>query len=446
MNSLEHSHHSFLRTPFRFNLLAFLVGIVSSQTIELAGTLKAGELLAFVYLLFIDKKTAISKVPSPIFLSAIAWAVAQLFSDVVNESNPLDAIKGIASPLVLLITLVGLISYLTRSSSRLPSFLLGLPLGDLAELFLRPRGYFAEGQNSWKWGYSGVVATLALVIYSFIIEPKLRPSLKISISDLFYLAVLILLTVISLGNESRSALINPLLFVAYLLLRIGKLERFIGFINYISQKTIFKPLVLVVSAFLMLNIAVSALFQNSLVLSLMPEVIQLKTLQQSDNRWGLLFGGRSEIAPSIVAFLDKPLLGHGSFAKDPTGAYTTLLYDFINQSGQVANYGYLDYIMRSTVELRVPTHSYLFAGLVWAGIAGGAFWIIVLTYVIRTLLDNYQILTYYFFDGGYALVWSIFFSPFGYTSRFSTAIFMAALISAVWLSKKINPLAKKMPY
>jgi hypothetical protein len=260
------------------------------------------------------------------------------------------------------------------------------------------------------------------------------------------LAVLILLTVISLGNESRSALINPLLFVAYLLLRIGKLERFIGFINYISQKTIFKPLVLVVSAFLMLNIAVSALFQNSLVLSLMPEVIQLKTLQQSDNRWGLLFGGRSEIAPSIVAFLDKPLLGHGSFAKDPTGAYTTLQYDFINQSGQVANYGYLDYIMRSTVELRVPTHSYLFAGLVWAGIAGGAFWIIVLTYVIRTLLDNYQILTYYFFEGGYVLVWSIFFSPFGYTSRFSTAIFMAALISAVWLSKKINPLAKKMPY
>lgn len=418
--------------------MAFLVGVLANQTINILGTLKAGELLAFFYLLFINKKTAISKVPASIFFAAIAWSVAQLLSDVINKTELTDAVKGIGAPLVFLVSLTGLIAFLTRSSRRLPSFLLGLPIGALADLLLNPRGHYLAGANPWKWGFESIVSSLALIIYSFIIEPKLRSPRKVNIGDLLYLFVVIILTVVSLGNESRSSLISPVIFIGYLFLRTGKLNRYINLARYISPKTFVKPFALVIIAFLIGNIALTAVFQNSFVLSLMPQSSQAKTIEQSSNQWGLLFGGRTEIFASAQAFLDKPLLGHGSWAKDPIGFYTTLRSDRLSESGQDVNYDRLDYILSSSDKLLIPAHSYLFGGLVWAGIMGGIFWIIVLSYVVRTLLNNYQILSYYFFAQGYGLIWSIFFSPFGYSSRFNTAIFMAVLISEVWFSNSLS--------
>jgi hypothetical protein len=441
VKSLEHSRYSIFDMPFSFNFLAFLVGIISNFTIKFIGILSVGELLSFTYLLFIDRKSAISKVPVHILIAAIVWAVAQLLSDVINETDLADAIKGTTAPLLLLLTTVGLIAFFGRSSHRLASFLLGLPFGALADVLINPKGWFLQGANPWKWGFGAVFSSLALVVYSFIIEPKLRSRQRINLSDIFYLAVVLVLTVVDLGNESRSALIAPVFFVAYLLLRTGRLNRFIRFLKYIAKKSFVKPLAFVIIAFFVANIAITAVITNPLVLSFMPEGIQAKTLEQSSNKWGILLGGRSEIFGSAQAFLDKPLLGHGSWAKDTNGYYTSLLLDSTREAGQVVNSSSIDRKLQSGDVVLIPYHSFLMGGFVWAGIAGGMFWIIVLSYVARTFLENYQTLNYYLFSNVYGLFWSIFFSPFAYSTRFSTAIFMAVWITTIWTARRSRSVA-----
>ncbi len=55
------------------------------------------------------------------------------------------------------------------------------------------------------------------------------------------------------------------------------------------------------------------------------EEAQKKNETQSQSRGGILIGGRPEILVSSQAVLDSPILGHGSWAKDPK--YTDMLYD-----------------------------------------------------------------------------------------------------------------------
>jgi hypothetical protein len=438
VKTLTEKGPSLVFPPFRFNSLAFVVGILSSQTLYFAGTLKGGEVLAVAYLLFFDKKLGFAKIPAPIIIAALAWALAQLFSDFINVTAISDAIKGVGAPILLLLTLIGMVSFFTRSPSRLPSFLLGLPCGALLDLFLSPSQYFLTS-NPWKWGYGGIVGSLALTVYSFIVEPKVRTRDAIGKADFLYLAIVLALAVVSLGNESRSALISPVLFILYLLLKSGRLNNIFNFLNSLSRKSIAVPFIALVLSIGLANIVITSLLQAPFVLSLMPDNIQEKTLEQTSNQLGVLFGGRSEIFASAQAFLDKPLLGHGSWAQDPKGIYTDLLTDRLSDTGQDVNYELLDYLIQNTDGLLIPAHSYIFSALVWSGIVGGMFWLVILSYVLRSLLQNSQILPYYFFAGGYGLIWAIFFSPFGYTARFSSAVFMAALISAIWLARKSYP-------
>jgi hypothetical protein len=277
---------------------------------------------------------------------------------------------------------------------------------------------------------------LALTVYSFVAEPNVRSRQAIGKVDFYYLAIILVLTVVSLGNESRSALISPILFMFYLVFKSGKLDNFNRFLYSLTRKSISTPFIALVLSIGLANIAITSLMQVPFVLSLMPDNVQEKTLQQSTNQFGVLLGGRSEIFASAQAFLDKPLLGHGSWAQDPKGTYTALRTDRLNDAGQDVNYERLNYIIQNSERLLIPAHSFMFGALVWAGIAGGLFWLVILFYVVRSLLENYLIFPYYFIAEGYGLIWGIFFSPFAYSTRFSSAVFMSALISAIWLARR----------
>lgn len=96
---------------------------------------------------------------------------------------------------------------------------------------------------------------------------------------------------------------------------------------------------------------------------------------------GVVIGGRSEVLASSQAIIDSPILGHGSWPKDP--AYVYLLYDRLSS---------LDYNTEGwTSDLWViPTHSYLTQAWVWAGLLGGVFWLGILGIAFRLLADSYQ--------------------------------------------------------
>jgi O-antigen ligase len=146
-----------------------------------------------------------------------------------------------------------------------------------------------------------------------------------------------------------------------------------------------------------------------------------RKLEAQSGEGGLLLGGRSEILASGQAILDSPLLGHGSWARDPT--YAAILAD------RRAALGYKRFQGGRKDDL-IPTHSYVFGSWVEAGIAGGVFWLFMLGFTIHAILSasGTEPLLPLFAFAGLMLTWDILFSPLGTPTRFVAPFFMAAMV------------------
>jgi O-antigen ligase len=145
---------------------------------------------------------------------------------------------------------------------------------------------------------------------------------------------------------------------------------------------------------------------------------------QAGGKFGVLLGGRVELFASTLAIIDSPLIGHGSWAKDPK--YATGLLE------QLAAYDYE--IPREIKTDLIPTHSYLFGAWVESGIVGAIFWLWVLFFVFKILLilhktkDTLVPLVAFV---GFEMLWNVLFSPFGAGGRVYVAYHLV-LLMFVW--------------
>src|SRR5207249_4985632 len=107
-----------------------------------------------------------------------------------------------------------------------------------------------------------------------------------------------------------------------------------------------------------------------------------KYREESAGRFGVLLGGRPELFASSIAIADSPLIGHGSWPKDPK--YTNDLLSVLSRNGYQPGGGLLYSIQHS--DYLIPTHSFLFGAWVEAGLLGAVFWLVVLALAISTLI------------------------------------------------------------
>lgn len=83
---------------------------------------------------------------------------------------------------------------------------------------------------------------------------------------------------------------------------------------------------------------------------------------------------------SLKAVADKPLLGHGSYAKD---AELRMAYFRIRESlGEKIKWD-SDFVSRSDL---IPTHSFLFSAWVDHGIIGALFWAYIMMLIFRAIV------------------------------------------------------------
>lgn len=149
--------------------------------------------------------------------------------------------------------------------------------------------------------------------------------------------------------------------------------------------------------------------------------------KQSSGDYGLLLGGRSAILGSIPAIYDSPILGHGSWARDP--------FYVLAQLEALSLAGYDDRAEVENEELEegyVPAHSYLFGAWVEAGIVGAIFWGWVLVLAIKVLLriypGNMALLPLMAF-GAVSLAWDLVFSPYGAQARIVAPYYLVMLMT-----------------
>jgi hypothetical protein len=352
----------------------------------------------------------IAKAERTIALFGVLWAIAQLVSDIHNETQMLDAAKGVFAPIVFIGTIVGLARYFKTHFSYFPSFLLGVTLGGLISLLLFPTDYF--NFNPWKWGLSSFFLSLIAILFSFFVNRKSKTLLFV---------VLIILMAVSFSFNSRSMAIFPLIAaLAYVSCYNKKESRTRRWLSGRWAAT--KALLVVLPALMLINVGATALFSSDEFLSKLPGDAASTYKVQATGDFGILIGARSEILISGQALLDKPMLGHGSWAKDRDGyldKYAVLRHQLGYNTRDDNQY-------ESFSSDLIPVHSYLMGAFVWAGIFGGLFWLVTLSRVYRAFIATLSYLPYYFYFGMIGFVWDVFFSPFGANARWNASIFLAA--------------------
>jgi hypothetical protein len=152
-----------------------------------------------------------------------------------------------------------------------------------------------------------------------------------------------------------------------------------------------------------------------------------KYSQESSGKFGVLVGGRPETFASLSAIVDSPIVGHGSWAKDPK--YTNELLSLLSRNGYQADAGLVYGIQHSGY--LIPSHSYFFGAWVEAGVFGAVFWLLVLAFVVNSLLALYTRrtpLSPLIAFLGCLLLWNVFFSPYGADQRILTMFSVAVLL------------------
>lgn len=154
----------------------------------------------------------------------------------------------------------------------------------------------------------------------------------------------------------------------------------------------------------------------------------------------ILMAGRKEFFISLIAALDKPILGYGPKGEDTKGYTEQFLREYgsqedfeayMRESLQIARrYGY--------VYKAIPTHSHIGSFWVYYGIAGLVYWVYVLWLIWRYFRCYAPAIPQYFgflalsFTG---MIWSIFFNPYGFRFGGVLPIVCALFAKAVYQNK-----------
>ena len=387
------------------------MGMIAAVKINVIGEIYIGEVLALVALPFLLLKRRVDRNIAFVIGLAVFWSAGQFISDLINQTDRNLSVKGVMAPLVFAATIGSTMILFDRYPKRMPSLLLGVALTLFVDVIFTPTP--EQIFEPWKWGYGVATLGVGLVWLSFF---RARSLLLMSLAVLAFFVACIL-------ASARSLAMIPLAgFAAYVFWHTDIAR---SFKRWLTGR--FGPLkiaALVIAVTWALNTGLTAFFSSGVLDPFLEPTVSAKYKQQASADVGLLLAGRSESLISIQAYLDAPIVGHGSWAQDKSGyisRYTALLYK-LGISDNLNNDDATDLAL-------IPAHSYLFGALVWSGLAGGIFWIAFTFRVIKRYLKFATRLPLYFHVGLVNLLWNLFFSPFGADARWAVAVFIAALFA-----------------
>jgi hypothetical protein len=354
-------------------------------------------------------------------------AFALLVSDLSNSTDPGTLVKGVGAYVLFPTTILFLVDRLTLSQLwvvSLSSVFCGL--GSKVLFF----GLSFAPEN-FKFGFAipivfALLTSDILISKRFFQQPKIR----------FFASMLVYFAIAFLGVWSNLRL---LAFVAISTYLIVILSGILPSASFRSNKFGLFIAALAIPSFLLFISTALSLVADSILKALPPNLIHpvalSKTIEQISGDLGILFAGRHEIFSSFPAWLDKPILGWGSWAMDPN-----LKYDVLGKEIMVSlNYSFdiehhLDILVDSASDIvgLIPTHSFLLNLLVWSGLLGFIPSYLFIASFVRSLMTTLskKPSTVYplAFLSVFAL-WNIFFSPFGYSNRVSATLSIAISLS-----------------
>ncbi|MEK6789895.1 MAG: hypothetical protein AABY68_13185 [Pseudomonadota bacterium] len=404
-------------------MVPFSFGLVSTINVNLVGTVSLGEVISMSLFMLAVQRAQLNRIDMQILGVALFWALAQLASDLVNESPAHLMLKGVFAPLIFVPSIIGLYKYFQGDAQRFPLFMIAALSYQIISLVLFPPSaavsiFFAG--NAWKFGYGAPTLFLIAIIFSY--YKKSHPLM---------IAAVICYCLYSVKHDWREMAINPILAMCVYFYaqraHDGPLIRYLrgGF-------PFFKFLLIFIPAVFILNSVLTVAFRSEAVLSVLSEESARKYKAQAAGDYGVLPGARSEMVPEIQAFLDAPLLGHGSWAIDKGNEYGKLFEVWRYRHGYTGDQGMEDFswVGMYVKENIIPVHSYILSAMVWFGFSGFFVWAFFANLYLRFYFIDFHRLPFYYHMIAFVFFWNLLFSPFSGQGRWSTAIMMAAVLSA----------------
>jgi hypothetical protein len=386
------------------DIACFVIPALAFLRVEVGGVLYATDLCLLAVLPFVvfRHRRWLRIKPIGIFLClGLLWLAAQILTDVIRQSPVEDYSRG-WSKILLTSTHFATIALLVRQSQR--RFILygaGLALGGVLTFYLAPGG-FAKG-NPWKFGV-GAPVTILVCLIAGMIARRSRIAAVTMITAIGAINVY-------LGFRSLGAVCAASAVYSYFQLSPQRTDR-----RWRKLQTVLTVAGLAAGVW-----GISALYAHGVQSGWFGEEALQKYEMQSSGDGGVLLGGRNEFLAAGSAIRDSPVIGHGSWAKDPK--YKAILYD------RLAELGYRNMGPEVEADL-IPSHSYLFGAWVESGVVGAVFWCWVFWLTGSTLVraSSREPLLPFFAFVGMLLAWNVLFSPYGADQRFTATYFVYAMI------------------
>ena len=379
-------------------------------------------IITFVALTLSGKIEIKTKIGWRLIVLGSFWLISQIVTDVVRHTVFADYARGWSNIGLTLVSFCVLCTLLYGRPRRFVIVGWGLVLADLISFFFLPDDLAID--YPWKFGLSGpVTLAVALLASRQGIGPRQQTMMMGTLGILN-----ILLGARSIGGISLTVAL------------------YLGLTQFMRKKTVGKTKMktsLKVAVAISIAIGTFGIFwvyQYAALSGILGTDARDKYEEQSSGRYGVLLGGRTELLSTIPAIIDSPILGHGSWAKDP-------VY-LIAEQQALALLGYRGAGKLSPEDLKeglIPAHSYLLGAWVNAGIIGAVFWGWVWLLTVKALVRIYPgaarllpLMAYF----GFSLLWDILFSPFGLDRRSQVPYCLLLIITYYEMSMRSAVQAK----
>lgn len=393
--------------------LLFLIGLASFYHVNVIGELYPSELvlMALFPIIWMEKRHFLAATPIPTLLLLFGvWLFAQIGTDLIRNTPAIDMARGWAAIIVFFADFAVVYMLVSERPRRVYLLLFGYALGWLIQPIIQPYSFFSG--EPWKFGYGYPFTLLVFAWIGWKYGADIRRMRR-------YVPFLFVLGLFSIYMNARSLGGFTVLSAVLIWLRGSRIgERLRWRVSPLRMAAV----ALVAGAAIL---ALKVFYSHAAEQGWLGEKAKMKYEMQASGKLGLIIGGRVEVIPAVFAVMDSPLIGHGSWAKDPRyREYLMLLLDFgyeLNESQLKAAVEHSDLI---------PCHSHILQAWVWAGVLGALFWLFVLRWLLKIAWTSFRWPTALFAPLMFLVMmsaWDVLFSPFGSMTRFAWAIKLTVL-------------------
>lgn len=389
-------------SPGAGRLLAFLLGLGTRQQVNIIGYMPFSELALLVLLPWNFTRAFSSanlRKTGWMVPLCFVWLASAVFTDVYRQTDWSLAARGIARAFVYCIAIPQMVWFFRSdgyhkavwfTAGTIPSIILSQFIFRGGVIEGRERVYgraVIDFESHWSM-VLGAVVFLA-ILYSYRRSRLLAHAFALATG------------VFQIANGSRSAGAIFLIASALCMLKRRFGAKLAGRDIFLSVVR-FSVLGIVLAG---VAIGIVALYSDAAATGRLGEKAQEKYMKQSRSRFGLLIGGREAIVGGIIAAIDSPLIGYGSWPIDREGFYLRACE--LSGSDPDPTYHQRGYPL-------IPTHSHVMCAWVENGIGGLLFWSYVLMFYIRQILRplaDEKHIGLYLAVAVLSLIWHILFSP-----------------------------------